>query len=142
MQLPPSHTPLSQSRPTLQPPSGPQGAHSLPPQSTSVSLPFCTLSSQRAGAHTESTQEPLSQSGPSPQASPLPHGVSQDPPQSMAVSLPFFKLSVQEAPLQVEELALQLPLKQSLSAEQSSAGPHFGHSSPPQSTSDSMPFRV
>jgi hypothetical protein len=60
----------------------------------------------------------------------------------IAVSLPFLRPSVQVAPSQVEEAASQLPLRQSVSAAQPAEGPHLGHSSPPQSTSDSMPFCV
>ena len=64
----------------------------LPPQSTSVSLPFFTPSVQLAvtGArHVPLVQMPLAQSAAAEHVPPLAHFVAQLPPQSTSVSLPF-----------------------------------------------------
>src|SRR4051794_1031499 len=83
----------------MQPPLGPQvcgmASHSVPPQSTSVSLPFCTASLHDAGvqvpAQTLLVQSPLTaQAALSEQR---PH----EPPQSTSVSPPFWMPSVHDA---------------------------------------------
>jgi hypothetical protein len=88
MQLPPEQSPLLQSR--LEP-------HfllfaqfaQLPPQSTSVSLPFSTWSLQLAAAQWPALQTPLTQSPAAPHATPSEHA-GHVPPQSTALSEPFF----------------------------------------------------
>jgi hypothetical protein len=71
----------------------------LPPQSTSVSLPFWTPSLQAAAAHFLATHLPLAGSAQSASlAQPLWGGQPpQLPPQSTSVSLPFFTASPQVA---------------------------------------------
>jgi hypothetical protein len=145
-------TPLAQFAPLLAPlphifPVA-QGGQ-LPPQSTSVSVPFLVVSAHEAAAHTPLTQTPLVQSPGTVQARPSAHlrlvGVTaHEPPQSTAVSLPFLTVSVQDgtahAPLVHTPLAQFAPLVAPL--------PHIfplaqvAHEPPPQSTSVSLPFRT
>src|SRR5262245_62034016 len=79
---------LSQSRSVRHSWLVPQGPHTGPPQSSSVSLPFCTPSSQRAETQAKSRQEPLWQSSLPRHCLPVTH-LSHSPPQSRSVSLPF-----------------------------------------------------
>jgi hypothetical protein len=87
---PPLHTADWQSEPApqLAPlPHLPQ----LPPQSTSDSLPFFTLSMHVAGAHAPDMQSVDSQSDGPPHARPSAHFGHDPPPQSTSVSAPFFR---------------------------------------------------
>jgi hypothetical protein len=88
------HTPLWQSPATLQCPLVGHFGHVPPPQSTSVSAPFCTLSVQLAPWQMLPTHTPLWQSPPPVHCLPAAH-LPQLPPQSMSVSVPFFTVSVQ-----------------------------------------------
>src|SRR5690606_40831470 len=95
------HTPASQSpsdRHTLK--SG-QRSHpvSSPPQSTSVSLPLRTPSSQVGAWQTPSEHTPVAQSEPAAQTPPTAQP-PQGPPQSTSVSPPFTRPSVQEGAMQ------------------------------------------
>src|SRR5205823_1848898 len=67
-----------------------------PPQSTSVSAPFFTLSMQPGATHIPLVHTPLAQSIPVLQPLPPSHLLGQLPPQSMSVSSPFFAPSVQD----------------------------------------------
>jgi hypothetical protein len=71
----------------------------VPPQSTSVSSPFCTVSLQDAALQTNGLPEqtPVVQSVPIAQVFPTSHLLHEAPPQSTAVSLPFFTTSEQVA---------------------------------------------
>jgi len=108
----------------------------LPPQSTSVSSPFFTLSVQEV-VQTPPLQAPDAQSVPALHDLPMPQAV-QAPPQSTSVSVPFFTLSVQLALAHFPE-ASQIPLMQSPAALQAPPAEHLGQVSP-QSTSVSLPF--
>ena len=66
-----------------------------PPQSTSVSAPFFTLSEQVGDAHSLPLHTLLLQSAVWTQPYPSSRGEPAPPPQSMSVSLPFFTLSEQ-----------------------------------------------
>src|SRR5204863_357497 len=99
-QTPPEQTPLVQSPATPQALPLPHflaGAQE-PPQSTSVSVPFFTMSLQEGAGQTPPEQTPLWQSPATPQALPLPHFLAgpQEPPPSTSVSVPFFTVSLQE----------------------------------------------
>src|SRR4051812_34834636 len=120
-----------QSRPTTQAFPLPQPPQVPPPQSTSVSTPFFTVSVHVGLAHLPPLQTPLTQSAPLPQPSPSAHG-AHEPPQSRSVSAPFLILSLHEA----FEQRLSAPHSrstQSRSSKQPSAALHGAHS-PPQST--------
>ena len=61
-----------------------------PPQSTSVSLPFLTVSPQVGAAHLEAVQMPSTQSVPAVQALVVAQRLQLElPPQSVSLSLPF-----------------------------------------------------
>jgi hypothetical protein len=69
-----------------------------PPQSTSVSPPFLTLSLHAAAAHSlPVVQTPSTQSVPAAHTLPTPHFAAQLPPQSTSVSVPFFTPSLHTA---------------------------------------------
>jgi hypothetical protein len=70
-----------------------------PPQSTSVSVPFFTVSEHVAAWQTRPVHTPLSQSAATAHARLAAHGV-HEPPQSTSVSVPSFILSVQLAAMQ------------------------------------------
>jgi hypothetical protein len=99
-QRPPEHLPLlgnTQSAFVPQPWPTPQPVQ-VPPQSTAVSVPFCTPSLHVAAWHVPATQCPLPGNTPSAfelQPWAVAHLVGQDPPQSAAVSLPFCTPSLQ-----------------------------------------------
>src|SRR6185295_18632299 len=67
-----------------------------PPQSTSVSAPFFTLSMQPGATHIPLVHTPLAQSIPVLQPFMPSHLPGQLPPQSTSVSSPFFAPSVHE----------------------------------------------
>src|SRR3954465_588316 len=66
-----------------------------PPQSTSLSPWFCTLSAQLGTAQTWSSQTPLTQSLATPQTRPLSQGPQTGPPQSVSDSCPLRMTSEQ-----------------------------------------------
>jgi hypothetical protein len=70
----------------------------LPPQSTSVSWPFLTLSKHEAPVAWQMPppQDPLEQSALARQPLPSAQVGQVPPPQSTSVSLPFFWLSMHE----------------------------------------------
>ena len=85
-----THTALKQSLSTehVSPESHPE--QTSPPQSTSVSAPFCAPSSQAIRSlHTPSPQNPEAQSLLCTQARPSAHAAQSIPPQSISVSTPF-----------------------------------------------------
>src|SRR4051812_46611889 len=81
------HLPLAQSPSVEQVRSS---AHALQPmpQSTSLSLPFFTPSSQRAGTQAPASHTPLTQSVPTLHSAPVAQA-GQLPPQSTPISSPF-----------------------------------------------------
>ena len=85
-----THTAVKQSLSTehVSPESHPE--QTSPPQSTSVSAPFCAPSSQAIRSlHTPSPQDPEAQSLLCTQARPSAHAAQSIPPQSISVSTPF-----------------------------------------------------
>jgi hypothetical protein len=64
-------------------------AQLLPPQSTSVSLPFCTPSAHEPGLQTPELQTLLRQSPATRQVFVAAQAEHEFPPQSTSVSLPF-----------------------------------------------------
>ena len=109
-----------------------------PPQSTLVSRPLATRSSQLGAAHLPASQTPLPQSSPPRQARPTGHG-PQGPPQSMADSPPLCTPSSQAAGAQ--RSPRQTPATQSSAAAQVAPVGHAGHG-PPQSAAVSAPLRM
>jgi hypothetical protein len=133
-------TPLKQSLPTAHILFRAHLLGQLPPQSTSVSLPFCTPSLHEMGWQTLPTHDALAQSIAPRQRSPSPH-LGHDPPQSMSVSLPFCTLSVHEKPPHTRFGAVpwQMPVTQSAGTLQCLPEAQAGQVPPPQSTSVSAP---
>ncbi len=117
-----------------QPTPNPHGGQ-LPPQSTPVSLPFCTLSVHEGATHTPPEQTLSLQSLPVRQPLPSAHG-GHEPPQSTSVSFPSFTPSLQVVARHVpptQVMLVQSPsILQSLPVAQ-------GEQGPPQSTSVSAP---
>ena len=111
----------------------------VPPQSTSVSVPFCFPSEQEGWAQVKApgVQTPLSQSRASRQARPLTH-LGQFPPQSVADSLPFFTPSLQAAAMHWNWV--QTRLTQSSATSQTLKSTHLLGQELPQSMSGSCPF--
>jgi hypothetical protein len=114
------------------------GAHE-PPQSTSVSVPFRTLSVQEGTAQVFGVplHTLLAQSVAAPHFFPFAHG-GQLPPQFRSVSVPFCTASVHDG-------AAHLPSAPHTPLAQSAATPHFrpsphGGQLPPQFRSVSVPF--
>jgi hypothetical protein len=107
-----------------------------PPQSTSVSVPFFTVSLQTAAWHTSPVHTPSRQSAATVQALFAAH-LSQVPPQSTSVSVLFFTESTQFGTQTAPEHWLPA---QSVSTEHFSIGPQALQVPPPQSTSVSFPF--
>src|SRR3569623_2289910 len=94
------------------------GAHE-PPQSTSVSVPFSTMSVQDGTAQVlvvVPLQTPLVQSVAAPHFLPLAH-LGQAPPQFRSVSVPFWTASGHEG-------AAQVPSAPHTQLEESAATPH------------------
>jgi len=118
-----------------------------PPQSTSLSLPFFSVSLQLAGVQVPfAPQMPFTQSAATAHPFPSAHlwfvgEAAHDPPQSGAVSLPFFTPSVQVGTAQAPEV--HTPLVQLAPAPvpvpHILPSPQGGHE-PPQSTSVSVLF--
>ena len=94
----PEQTPVVQSAGLPHPCPGAQSGHG-PPQSTSVSLPFLTLSLHEGALHTfvPGSQTPSMQSVPTRHARLVMHLPQAAPPQSMSVSLPFLTPSPHSA---------------------------------------------
>ena len=89
------HTPLTQSLPTThESPAGHRAQVVAPPQSTSVSLPFCTTSEQFGTWQMLPMHTPLTQSAATLHSFPLSHCGQALPPQSVSVSSWFFTLSL------------------------------------------------
>jgi hypothetical protein len=104
----------------------------VPPQSTSDSMAFWTLSVHFAGWQVPSWPQTFDVQSPSARhPAPSSHAGHEPPPQSAAVSVPFFVRSVQLAALHFPET--HEPLVQSVAALQPCSTPHFGQLSPPQS---------
>jgi hypothetical protein len=132
----PVQIPLPQSVPALQ---ALPTAHlrQLPPQSTSDSAPFLTVSVQVGAAHEPFRQRPLVQSASIRHCPPTGHFGHALPPQSIPDSLPFFTASVQVGTAHAPEL--QTPLPQSVAS--SHVFPDAQRVQvPPQSMSLSSPF--
>jgi hypothetical protein len=92
---PPAHTPLMQSAPTAHIIPSPQRAHSAPPQSTLVSMPFWIPSAHDGTPQTALEQTPLAQSVAITQRiASLQRGQAL-PPQSTSVSSPSRTASLQ-----------------------------------------------
>ena len=124
----PLQEPLEQSPPTLQVLPAAQGGQG-PPQSTSVSEPFFTMSAQLGGWQVPAEQTPFWQSVPARQDFPSGQDGQAPPPQSTAVSLPFFTPSMQLATWQVP--AEQTPLVQSPPPTHWTHAPAPSHIVPP-----------
>jgi hypothetical protein len=112
----------------------------VPPQSTSVSVPFFTRSVQPTVEHffVVVSQTPLVQSPATAHPEALAHLFGHVPPQSTSVSEPFFTRSVQDGAAQT--FALQEAVEQSAAAAQPLPIPQAAGHEPPQSTSVSEPF--
>jgi hypothetical protein len=104
-----------------------------PPQSTSLSAWFFTLSMQLGGWHVRMAHTPLTQSAPIMHPPPSAHG-AQLPPQSFPVSVPFWMPSEQLGAAQIRLLP-HTPLEQSRATRHFWPGAQGAHSVPPQSTS-------
>jgi hypothetical protein len=111
-----------------------------PPQSTSVSVPFLTVSLQAGTEHRPPLHTPLVQSVLSAQPWPSEHFGQVGPPQSTSVSGPFLARSLHVGTAHFPPL--QTPLVQSVLAVQLRPSEHFGQLGPPQSTSVSASFRI
>jgi hypothetical protein len=99
------HVPLlqfpdTQSPFTLQLSVSAQSGHG-PPQSTSVSPPFCTPSLHDAARHTKAEHTLLVQSAFTRHVSPGPQSGQVPPPQSTSVSVPFWMKSEHEGAVEV-----------------------------------------
>ena len=100
--------------------------HAAPPQSTSVSVPFLSASTQvGTAAQTPPAQLPLTQSPLATQVFPLAHAGQDAPPQSTAVSVPSLKPSEQVGTDGTQMALTQLMLEQSLLRTQALPLTHF-----------------
>jgi hypothetical protein len=115
-----------------------------PPQSVSVSIPFCIVSMHVAsgGAQVPVSQLLLTQSEFAMHVSPFMHWGQVGPPQSVSVSIPFCIVSVHVGPGGAHVPPMQLLLTQSEFTPHMSPFMHWGQSGPPQSTSVSIPLCV
>jgi hypothetical protein len=132
------HTALKQSAGRTQWEPDAQPAHD-PPQSTSVSVPFLTVSLHVGAWHCPALQTSLAQSAFTIQAADVGHDGHDPPPQSTSVSLPFATPSVHVGAWQTAFAHIRL--------SQSAFFPHVLPAAqpaqePPQSTSVSDPFRT
>ena len=107
-----------------------------PPQSTLVSLPFCTSSLHVDAWQTLAVQTPEAQSVANLQALPARHPGQEPPPQSMSVSVPFSRKSVHSGAWQTPVQCP--PPAQSAARLHTLDGAQPGQM-PPQSTSVSVP---
>src|SRR5688572_7330536 len=94
-QMPAGQLPLRQSLPTIQEAPSSQAPQAPPPQSTSVSEPFSSPSSQATVSQVLLSQTALEQSESTSQLAPSPHAWQTAPPQSRSVSSKFITPSVQ-----------------------------------------------
>jgi hypothetical protein len=131
------HTSLEQSDPAAHVCPSEHTAHCGPPQSTSVSFAFFTMS-EHVGRHVEPEQLPPTQSLSCPQPSPGPHGPHDEPPQSASVSVPFCTVSEHVGAWHTPPV--HTSLWQSALAAHFFASAHGAQSAPPQSVSVSAPF--
>ena len=137
--MPPAHTWLTQSVPAKQPPPGAHGPQ-VPPQSTSVSDPFFTLSAQVGTWQVPPTHTWLLQSVGTRHPRPELQAGQAAPPQSMELSEPFCTKSVQVA---AWHTVRQTWVVQSAATEHAWPAAHAPHGlDPPQSTPDSLPFEI
>ena len=102
---PATHASVAQSRSRAQSPPMLQRSHAPPPQSTSVSLPFCWPSphvtavgmpvgtTEGEPTHAPATHTSVAQSRSRAQSLPMLQGSQTPPPQSTSVSFPFCRLS-------------------------------------------------
>jgi hypothetical protein len=120
-------------------PFGQRGQLVEPPQSTSLSPPFLTLSPQPGDWQMPLTHRARLQSELAVHPRPSTHFGQPPPPQSLAVSVPFVTPSVQVAALHTPPVHTLLP--QSLAVPQAMPATHGEHE-PPQSVSLSVPFFV
>ena len=139
------HTRVEQSDTTPQLLPTPQGAHA-PPQSISVSVPSFTPLPQVAKRQIFPVQIALAQSAGTAQTLPTTQDFGQTPPQSTSVSNPFLKPSPHVGVAHWRVLGLQNPLVQFREPfTQDFPLPHLEQVmpelTPPQSMSDSVPFR-
>jgi hypothetical protein len=109
------HAPEAQSPPNLQTLPTSQGVQA-PPQSTSVSLPFFTMSVHDAATQTPLSHTLLVQSPGAMHVPPVAHGAHFPPPQSTSDSAPSLTWSEQDEPWQ--RPAVQFPVAQSVGVEQ------------------------
>ena len=137
-QRPAVQIPDTQSVPTRHTLVSAQRAQSVPPQSTSDSVPFRTVSVQLAATQALAAQIRLTQSVVATQRLPLAHDEHVAPPQSMSVSSAFILTSVHD----VQSPAVQRLPAQSVAAAQRLPSAHLAQVevAPPQSTSASPPF--
>jgi hypothetical protein len=150
-QMPPVQTPLVQLAPLVPHPCPSRhrrsGRH-MPPQLTSVSVPFLMLSAVHDGGLQVPfvPQTPLTQSSPPPHPWPSMHRLpmaTHGPPQSMPVSVSFLTPSMQLGGAQMRgEAAGHEPLMQSELPRHCLPLPQTGQEAPPQSMSVSVPLRI
>jgi hypothetical protein len=81
-----------------------------PPQSTSVSLPFFTVSVHVGAMHFDAAHTPDAQSSGTAQARLSPQRVVHELPQSTSVSLPFFTESMHDSAPPSSTIGLKLAL--------------------------------
>jgi hypothetical protein len=116
--------------------------HVLPPQSTSVSVPFFCPSVHVAAWHTLPAQTLFAQSPPMEHALPSAQFPPHVAPQSTSVSLPFFIVSLHVGTWHLPPV--HTPLVQSAAPLQAFPSAHFfpcpSQVLPPQSVSVSVPF--
>ncbi|WP_248354746.1 hypothetical protein [Anaeromyxobacter oryzae] len=125
----PLQAPLAQSPLEAQVLAVPQRGQVVPPQSTSVSVPFLTASAQLGDWHEPDAQTPLEQSRPRTQALPSAHAGQAPPPQSTPVSAPSRIPSTQVGVVQT--FARQSPPAQSVPVRHWTQVPAPSHSVPP-----------
>jgi hypothetical protein len=116
------------------------GAIPPPPQSTSVSVPFFTMSVNVGAAHVPPLQTFDVQSAPVPQFLPTMHGGASAPPQSTSVSLLSFTPFVAEAAEHV--VCTQMPDLQSVPIAHVPPFSHGAcalHTTPPGSPPPGLP---
>jgi hypothetical protein len=139
--VPPSQIPPAQSPFAVQPLPSAQALQVGPPQSTSVSLPFWTVSVHDA-THVVPLQIPPRQSAailqPLLNAHGFPLPSQATPPQSTSVSRPFFTASLHVGAVHVWALGSQTLSMQSAATRHFFVSAH-GAQLPPQSTSVSFP---
>src|SRR5207245_2329504 len=138
-QAEPLQTPLVQSAPARHAWPSPQSGQVLPPQSTSLSVPFLTPSPQVGAARTDELHTRPWQTPATAQFFPLAHLVGQEAPQSTSPSVPFWIPSLQVGAAQIAPM--QIRLWQSSPRRQRRPVPQV-EQVPPQSTSVSAPFRT